>query len=203
MGEVIARNTHSATLLANQLAADGQLDPATTIEPVFVGKTGWDQRQYMEFWFSVIGGYELTPSFIARDTDGLRETAQQAFAAAGIDMDLMVGNAAAAARAGEYFKMSTAFASLIKGGQPATPVTRLIRMIDTQLSLGAQAERAMARQLGIRVMNISAVRPASPLDFTEVNHSLADDTAQLITYGATVFDTSNNRVRLILEDEAA
>ena len=203
IGEVIKRNTDSAQLLADQLAIDRQIDPSATIEPVFVGKTHWDQAQYMEFWLSVIGGFELTPGFIARDVDSLRRSASGAFAAAELDMDLMVSKAPATDRASEYFRMSTAFAELIRQGMSARPMDTVVRMIDTELSLGAQTERVFARQIGSKVMNICAIKPATTADLASVNRTLADDSARLISFGATVFDTTNRSVRLLLTEELA
>jgi hypothetical protein len=53
-------------------------------------------------------------------------------------------------------------------------------------------------------MNISAVQPASPADLRLVNPSLAEDTERLVSFGATVFDTQQNRVRLqLVRDDAA
>lgn len=203
MGEIIARNTESARLLANQLARDGQIRPEAAIEPVFVGKTHWNQAEFMQFWLSVIGGFDFTPGFVARDVNNLRIAAQQAFRAAELDLDVMVSKAPADQRASEYFKMSTAFASLITRGDNAEPVDAVIRMIDTDMSLGSQTERAFARQIGSKVMNICVVKPANPKELDLVNHTLAVDTARLIKFGATIFDTSSNKVRLMLTEEAA
>lgn len=203
MKEVIQRNTASAMLLAEQLMADKQIAPEATIEPVSLGKTNWNQAQYMEFWLSVIGGYELTTGFISRDVDMLRNKAQGAFVKTELDLDLMTGDAPAADRAIEYFKMSHAFKEIITDGLPVRPIGTIVRMIDTELSLGAQTERAFARQIGSKVMNISVVKPASPDEIQAVNHVLSEDVARLISFGATIFDTAHNRVRLLLEHDAA
>ena len=203
MKEVISRNTESARILAEQLATDGQIQPESAVEPVFVGKTHWNQAEFMEFWLSVIGGYQLTPGFIARDVDNLRSTTHEAFRAKELDVGLMISKESAVTRAPEYFKMSNAFADLITAGMDATPMDTVVRMIDTDMSLGAQTERAFARHIGTKVMKISVVRPAQPQDLEQVNSVLAEDTARLIRFGATVFDTSNNNVRLMLTEAAA
>ena len=203
MQDIIARNTESARLLADQLAADGQIDSRSAIEPVFVGKTPWNQAEFMEFWLSVIGGYELTAGYTARDVDNLRTKARESFEISGLDMDTMLSKQPAEVRAAEYFKMSSAFAGLITAGMDASPIGTVVRMIDTDMSLGSQTERAFARQIGSKVMNISLVKPATPDELSPVNHALAVDSARLIRFGATVFDTSNNRIRLILSEDAA
>lgn len=203
MKEVIDRNTESARLLAEQLALDGQIRATSAIEPVFVGKTHWDQAQFMEFWLSVIGGYQFTPGFAARGVDNLRRKARQSFLDVDLDLGLMTSHESAEKRALEYFRMSHAFARLIKNGMDATPIAMVVRMIDTDMSLGSQTERAFARQIGSRVMNICVVQPASHGDLEAVNHVLAVDSARLINFGATVFDTTNNKVRLMLTEDAA
>jgi len=203
IGEIISRNTESASLLAEQLAIDGQIDPSAAIEPVFVGKTPWNQPQFMEFWLAVIGGFNLTSGFNARDVDKLRADAQLAFRAHELDLDLMASKESAETRAIEYFKMSSAFASLIRGGMDADPIRTVVRMIDTDMSLGSQTERAFARQIGSKVMNISVMQSVNPQALEQVNRRLARDTAQLISFGATVFDTRSNQARLVLTEDAA
>lgn len=204
MLEVITRNTESARLLAEQLAIDGQIDPRSTIEPVFVGKTGWTQAEYMEFWLAVIAGADLTNGFAARDIDALRLQQRIAFSQAEIDFDLMNSHESAAARAEQYFKLASVSAGVYQRAQVEnTPMRQVVRMIDTDLSLGAQAERVFARELGVRVMNICVLQPATVHDLAKVNHTLAEDTQRLIEFGATVFDTANKQVRLVLVEEAA
>ncbi len=203
MRDVIERNTESARLLSEQLAHDRQIEPAAAIEPVFVGKTHWNQPEFMEFWLSVIGGYTFTTGFVSRDVNNLRASAKSAFQSHELDVDLMSSKASAEVRAVEYFKMSNAFANLITSGTPAKPIDIVIRMIDTELSLGAQTERAFARQIGSRVMNIAVVKPAQPEDLFAVNRVLAEDTARLIRFGATVFDTRTSSARLVLTEDAA
>ncbi len=201
MREVIARNTESARLLAEQLAVDQQIRPESAIEPVFIGKTHWNQAEFMEFWLSVISGFQFTHGFVARDVDNVRNAAHEAFEEVRLDIGLMTSRATAEARAREYFKMSSAFAGLIKKGVNATPIANIIRMIDTDMSLGSQTERAFARQIGSKVMNICVVQPANPSQLEKVNRVLAVDTEQLISFGAVIFDTSNNNVRLMLREE--
>lgn len=201
--EIIIRNTESAKILAEQLAVDGQIRPENAIEPVFVGKTHWNQAEFMEFWLSVIGGLDLTSNFIARDINNLRDKTHESFEKNNIDLDKMISKLDAESRALEYFKMSNAFADLIKNGMDATPISTIVRMIDTETSLGAQTERTFGRQIGSRVMNITVVQPTQPEKLESVNHILAKDTARLISFGATVFDTSSSEVMLILTESAA
>lgn len=203
MHEVVARNTESARLLAEQLAMDRQIDPKAALEPVFVGKTHWHQAQFMEFWLTAIGGFDFTPGYVARDVDNLRAVVQQSMEQHEVDVDVMTSKASAQTRAAEYFKMSTAFAALIKQNVAATPIESIVRLIDTDMSLGSQTERAFARQIGSKVLNVCLVQPAESQALAEVNRRLAQDTARLISFGATVFDTLNNKVRLILAEEVA
>lgn len=205
MRDIIARNTRSAYLLADQLSIDCQINPLTAIEPVAVGKTHWNQAQYMEFWLSVIGGVQFKKDSIANGVDALRNAAKDQFNVHGVDLDFMVSAATPEERAAEYFKMATAFAGIIKANKIAyKPVDKVVRMIDPDKSLGAQAERAFARAIGSKVMNIKIMKPATPSELNHVNHRLARDTARLISFGATVFDTRDQTTRLMLvEDDAA
>lgn len=203
MREIITRNTESARLLAEQLAVDRQLNPRSTIEPVFVGKTGWTQAEYMEFWLAVIAGAQLTPGFTARDVDALRDAQRAAYEAGGVDLDAMNTHADPRERAKEYFNMAAASADTYRqGGIPHQPVEQVVRMIDTEQSLGAQAERVFARKLAVPVMNICVVKPVQPSELEPVNHQLAADTARLIQFGAAVFDVEDSRTRLMLVESA-
>lgn len=193
MREIVARNTTSARLLAEQLATDKQIDPDSTIEPVYVGKTGWTQSEYMEFWLAVIAGKQFEKGFTARDVDDLRARQHDAYDSAELDFELMNSHEAPGQRAIEYFKMAAAAAEAYKDTHDTIiPVEQLVRMIDTDQSLGAQAERAFARDLAVPVMNICVVKPATARDLEEVNRTLARDTQQLIKFGAAVFDTATN-----------
>jgi hypothetical protein len=188
--------------LANQLAVDRQITPETTIEPVFVGKTHWNQAEYMELWLSVIAGFTFTPEFIASGVDNLRAAAKRSYEAAELDIELMISGESAETRAGEYLKMAGALASLITDGMDAKPVDTVIPLIDTEVSLGSWAERVFACQIGAKVMKASLVKPASLHDLGVVNRPLASDVGRLSDLGATVFDTSNNSARLILSEAA-
>lgn len=201
--EIIERNNESAKMLAEQLAFDGQINPETSIEPVYLGKTGWDQGQYMQFWLSVIGGFEFMKGSFASGIDGLRNSIQRAFKEEKFDIDVINSNANANERAKEYFKMSSAFAELILNGAPSNPIDKVIRMIDTEQSLGAQTERVFARQIGSKVMNICIIKPSSVKDLATVNRALYKDVDRLIQFGSTIFDTSSNKVSLILSEEIA
>lgn len=204
MRDIITANTASAALLAEQLAIDiDDFVPAATVEPVFVGKTHWNQAQFMEFWLSDIGGFHLTSNFVARDTDSLRTTVQTAYQRENLDLEFMISKAPAEDRAPEYFKMASAFAGIIQSGQEASPIKRLIRMIDPDKSLGAQTERIFTRLIGSRVMSVVLTKPAAPEDLAHVNPRLAVDMARLIRYGAHVFDTQRVKLDLVEYDETA
>lgn len=76
-------------------------------------------------------------------------------------------------------------------------------MIDTEQSLGAQTERAFARRIGSKVMNICIQKPAQLEDLMTVNRGLYKDMDRLIKFGSAVFDTVNNRVSLDLIEDIA
>lgn len=170
MAEIIQRNTQSAYLLADQLAADRQINPISSIEPVAVGKTHWNQVQFMEFWLSVIGGMQFRPGATVSSIDHLRNQAYGLFEKHGVDLERMVSKASPEVRAADYFNMSAAFAELVTPGTvEANPIEKVVRMIDPDKSLGAQAERVFAREIGSKVMNICVMEQASPSALNKVN----------------------------------
>lgn len=203
MADIIKRNTLSAALLAEQLANDRQINPKTAVEPVFVGKTHWNQAEYMEFWLSVIAGIEIgnTPG---ASIDLLRSAARKAFEAVELDVPMMVSRESAKTRAIEYFKMADAFGDMVTSGTlESRPVKQVVRLIDADLSLGAQSERVFARKIGTPVMNVCVVKPATVSELSAVNRRLARDAARLVSFGAAVFDTRHDHVRLLLEEDVA
>lgn len=203
MSEIIQRNTESARLLAEQLVVDNRsISSDSLVEPVFVGKTHWTQAQYMEFWLSTIGGFELKKGTTAVTVDTLRALATTSLDAADVRLDIMVSAAPAAERAAEYFKIADAFGKLVMEQAVETrPMDQLIRLVDADLSLGCQSERVFARKIGIPVMNICLVKEASLQDLEKVNHHLAKDIAPLISFGAAIFDARQNSVRIVLAEE--
>lgn len=70
------------------------------------------------------------------------------------------------------------------------------------MSLGSQTERVFAREIGCKVMNVTVVQEVAPHELARVNHLLAEDTARLIKFGATIFSTDTKRVRLMLTEAA-
>lgn len=108
--DVTARNNESARILAEQLAHDNLINPNSSVEPVYVGKTGWDQAEYMEFWLSVIGGFDFKKGSVASGVDKLRNMVQQAYKDKKFDINIVNSNAPAEKRAVEYSKMSSVFA---------------------------------------------------------------------------------------------
>lgn len=202
MQDIIASNTRLASDLAEQLAQDRQITAASTIEPVFVGKTGWDQAEYMRFWMAVIGGFEIPKGFSASNIDNLRAACLAAESEHEVDIANMISANSAEDRAIEYFKQAQAYSGLVHV-LGASPVRQLVRMIDTEQSLGAQAESVFARLIGTSVKRISLVRPADLEDLRTRNCQLTDDLQRVISFGAAVFDSANNQVRLQLVDDYA
>lgn len=99
MQHIIARNTESARLLAEQLVADRQIDAGSTIEPVFVGKTHWNQGEYMEFWLTVIAGARLSSRSVSQGVMQLRRRYEEAFKRAEVDHERLNSHASAKHRA--------------------------------------------------------------------------------------------------------
>ncbi len=196
--DIIERNTTSAILLANQLADDNQITPQTSIEPFSLGYTGWKQSEYLEFWLMVLGGLRLSDS---DDIDVVRSRHRIAFEHAGVDMTMFNSAETPEKRAEHYFTMGATFAKLYEKEFTIRPMSRMIRLIDPDTSLGAQTERVFARCIGMPVYTVTVVEPVDPDKLFAINQTLAEDTHRLISYGATVFDTKHHRTRLMLVEE--
>lgn len=197
--EIISRNTHSATLLANQLASDGQIDPESAVEPVFLGATGWRQSEYLEFWLMVIGGLIVGDR---EDTDSLRVRHRVAFEIADVDFLHMNSAVRPEERASEYFKVAYAMSGLYASKLRIAPIKKMIRLIDPDTSLGAQTERVFARAMNIPVYSVSVMTQTSPSSLRLKNQELAQDTEALISYGAVVFDTRSEGGHLVLTKQS-
>lgn len=202
---VISRNTQSAYMLANQLAVNHQIRPESTIEPVAVGNTGWKQSEFMEFWLAVIAGAELgQKGQVATSVDELRQMNRQMQQQNEVDIATIDSKSSIEQRTPHYFKLAIAAAALYGGRQVRiSPARRVVRLVDTAQSLGAQSERVFARQLGVPVMNVGVVAPVSPESLRDVDSALFEDTQRLIRLGATVFDTVSSEVRLCLIEDVA
>ncbi|MGB3023545.1 MAG: hypothetical protein WBB39_01935 [Candidatus Saccharimonadales bacterium] len=198
LDDVIDRNTTSAVLLASQLADDSQIIPQMSIEPYELGYCGWKQSDYLEFWLLVIGGLEVDES---TDIDVVRTRHRIEFEHAGVDFAQFNSNDDLEERAKHYFMLGAAFAKLYETEFVTKPMQRMVRLIDPDTSLGAQTERVFARCTGIPVFTVSVVMPADPQNLFDVNRTLAEDTHQLISFGATVFDTKQHQTRLMLVKE--
>lgn len=201
MQTIIARNIKNSLQFAEELARLRQIDPSSTIEPAAVHKTHFSQGQYLELWLSVIAQVDVKQV----PTDVFRNAVQAAYWRHGVDWELLNANASADKRAPEYFKQATAFAEVVEN-LPRRSISRIVRLIDTEQSLGAQAEAYFAKLLGIPVMRAVAMKPVDSLKegLGAIAHpELRLDTAKLVSYGATIFSVAEKKQLVLVPETTA
>jgi hypothetical protein len=200
MGEVIRKNTDSAHDLCDELFRVGQLDPQSTIEAVAVGKiSNWAQSDYMEFWLNVMARPRHDGAGVARRLDELRNDFTRAIEQ-NDDIDMATYNNpafSAEERAPQYIKHADIYTDVIQGTEHA-PISRLVRLIDADTSLGAQTENYFAKVMGISVMNVAVAQVGNqrlPAHYPAPR--LVNDTDEIVRYGGRVFHTKQ-RTQLVL-----
>lgn len=199
MGEVIQKNTDSAHDLCDELFASGQLDALRSLEAVAVGKVRhWQQSDYMTYWLNVMARLPFTGANAAVRMDAARRDFQTRLDRAWVDMGVYNDpNLSAEVRVGEYMRHADVFADVAQD-RDSDPISRLVRLIDTDQSLGAQTENYFARVMGAQVMRVAVAHigdatlpPGYPASQLEA------DITKIVSFGGHVFDTEK-RTELML-----
>ena len=202
IGQIIQKNTDSAFDLCDELFKVGQLSPRKAIEAVAVGKiNGWGQSDYMEFWLNVMARPRHDGAGAAHRLDTLRNN----FAGAldqHSEVDMTIYNSSkftAEQRAPHYIKHADIYADVVRQADiEATPIDRLVRLIDTDTSLGAQTENYFAKIMGIQVMNVAIAQVGNDhLPAHYPSSRLVKDTDDIVRFGGHVFSTER-RTQLVL-----
>lgn len=204
MTDIVVKNTRSAYDLCDELFQNGQLVPEQTIEAVAVGKIPhWNQSDYMEFWLSVMGRPEMRGHGVAHTMDQLREAFDEAKKRDDI-LDMSAynnGGLVADMRASHYMRHADLFVDTLRVNANFSPITRLVRLIDTDQSLGAQTENYFAKVMGVRVMNVAIARIGDAvLPENYRNTQLERDTSSIVAFGGHIFDTVR-RTELVLVEQ--
>lgn len=202
IGQIIQKNTDSAFDLCDELFKVGQLSPRKSIEAVAVGKiNGWGQSDYMEFWLNVMARPRHDGAGTAHRLDTLRGNFTDAINQ-NHEIDMAIYNSSeftAAQRAPHYIKHADIYADVVrKTDVGANPIDRLVRLIDTDTSLGAQTENYFAKVMGIQVMNVAVAQVGSnrlPANYPA--SKLVKDTDDIVRFGGHVFSTER-RSQLVL-----
>jgi len=203
MGQVIARNTKLALDICDELYGVGQLNPKTAVEAVMLGKLPWKQSDYMTFWLSTMAGLPSGGHGILQTITDFREDLDVALRSSDtLDMEMYDSKAPAEERAPHYFEHASIFAAIARQ-YDAQPVGRLVRLVDPDMSLGAQTENVFARLMGTNVfkVGIAEIGEAGPSE-ANMPRQLVADTQRLIRFGATIFDTLK-RQQLVLVPQPA
>lgn len=200
MGEIIRKNTDSAHDLCDELFQVHQLDSRATVEAVAVGKVShWTQSDYMEFWLNVMARPQHDGVGAAKRLDGLRASFSQALTQ-NDQVDMAAYNNSsldADQRAPHYIKHADIYADTVRG-VAHSPINRLVRLIDTDTSLGAQTENYFARVIGTQVMKVGVAHigdHALPANYP--SSRLVRDADDIVRFGGHVFDTKR-RTQLVL-----
>jgi hypothetical protein len=194
VGEVIAKNTDTAMDICDELFTGGQLNPKTAVEAVTLGKIRpWCQSDYMTFWLSTMAGLPSRGSGVLhtiREFQRRFEAAQRANTT--LDMDIYNSTQPAAERAPHYFTHAQVFSSVALQHQ-TSPVHRLVRLVDPDMSLGAQTENVFARLMGTGVFRVAIAETGIEASPQSLSPRLLQDTQHLVRFGATVFDTERKQ----------
>jgi hypothetical protein len=201
MGHIIQANTHTARELVTVLEASGAIQGNEMALPVDLGKTGWDQSQFMVFWSLVIGGPNLTgknaPLFFS-NFDKQIETSMEEHE---VDSQIMANTSLGhETRRPEYVKFAHAFANLFKH-RDIQPVRRFLSLVDPQLSLGAYTERVLATELDIDLFRVAAVKPTSVEEAVNLP-KLKEDLKVIQAHGGEVIVAQKDSMLTIVRDPA-
>jgi hypothetical protein len=203
--EVIQRNTQMAFDLADELYANYQLQPESSIEAVALGKIiHWSQSDYMTFWLSTMSGLRFQGSGAAAEMDQFRRQFDNALSQASVDMAVYNDpQMSADDRALQYFRHADTFARVGQQQDTFSPIPRLVRLVDTDTSLGAQTERYFAKINGTKVFQPAIAHMgdiALPENYPAPR--LVRDTESVVKFGGHVFDVVR-RTQIVLVEDAA
>jgi hypothetical protein len=192
--EIIDSNTDTARRTVRLLATQGSADPRATILPVDVGYIRhWRQSDYMELWSLAISGIDLGLNGRAQRVAEYERRFEDSQKREMVNLDIMNDGAVDPRhRALEYFAFAKAFSQTARAqAVDATPVRRVVSLIDTDTSLGCQTERLLAKLLGLPVHKLVAVAPAESYEPAISDLELRGDFATFIRYGAASIDLAS------------
>lgn len=187
IGAVIKANTDTSREMLRNLEAKGDIKAKNAILPTDLGKTGWDQTQFMGYFALTIGRPDLAE--IAKQSSGftkLEKKIGRAITGHEIDLELM-GNPQLThdQRRPEYAKFAQAFASLFRGNSfNVAPVERIIGFVDTDLSLGSYSEKMLGQHLGIPQFRVAIAKPGQVDDLSQ--YKLREDLRVISANGGEV-----------------
>jgi len=198
MGEVIQRNTDTAMKLCDELFTVGQLNPRTAVEAVVLGKIAWKQSDYMTFWLATMAGLPARGHGVAQAINNFRNDFEIALRDSdSLDMSIYDSKESPNTRAPHYFEHAQRFAATAQQHNPE-PVHRLIRLVDPEMSLGAQTENVFARLMGTGVFRVAIAETGIEPSQHNTSDALLKDMEPIIRFGGTVFDTQRRQFYAIV-----
>lgn len=200
MGRIIEFNTRTARELVTVLDESGALQGKELILPVDLGKTGWNQSQFMVFWSLVIGGPDLRSKHSAWNFRNMDQRLMETMKEHEVD-DLTMADTSLdhEQRRPEYKKFAEAIADMLFERGDHQPVKRFISLVDPQLSLGAYSERVLAEELGIDLFRVAAVKPAT-IDEAVEQKTLREDLKVIQAKGGEVVVAQKNSTLTLVRD---
>lgn len=189
IGSIIEANTRTAremvTLLDKQQTIVGQ----RVVLPVDMGKTGWSQSEFMEYWSLTIAGpnaKELKTGF-GGTPSGFERYLGRYIRDWGVEVDVMNDSSVnREERRPEYEKFVQAYATAIGSlNVRCLPAYRMISLVDPDISLGCWAEKQLANRLDIPVQRVAPVKWASISEAVSFE-PLHKDLSVIMAAGGTV-----------------
>lgn len=197
-GDVIRKNTDVAMDLSDELFKVGQLNPRTTVEAVVLGKIAWKQSDYMNFWLSTMAGLPARGYGVAKAIDNFQKDFQASIDHnENLDMAIYDSSQQAKVRASHYFEHAQTFARTVRQ-HSHEPIKRLVRLVDTDTSLGAQSEKVFARTMQIGIFGVALAQTGAPHYSAGLPASLILDTERIVAFGGTVFDETRREQPILV-----
>lgn len=187
MHEVVAGNTRTSRLISVMLKNKGDILPIYYMLATDLGNVGWNQAQYMMFWSLNIAATNARALagrsygvFEKRIESGLRED--------GVDVKVMAdATILREKRSEEYVKFVLSIAKTVKSGRISPqPIHRLIGLVDTNISIGCDAERVLAKEMKVPCYRLISMKPTVITDATASIAALREDIRILTAQGAQI-----------------
>lgn len=208
IGEVITANTRTARQIVQVLEAAGAVEAHDIMLSVDLGKTGWDQTQYMSFWLLSNAGPDISEVARRFGLSAFKNTIRDKLHEHEVDLELM-GNMTLdrEIRRTEYAKFAFAYAEVVKyldrSNIPLQPVRRLLSLVDPNISIGCYAERVFAQAISIPRFRVTPVRPMAVEETSEAVGlpTLQHDLGIIQAYGAEICVARAGATLVLQRDE--
>lgn len=205
MGQIVAANTRSARLVCAMLEQKGDIVGKDLALSADMGNTGWSQLSYNAFWQLFI---PITNPKEVVGHDMLAYTRFEEMLAEGLkryEVDtekIAAANLAREERLPEYLKHAVSYANTIKKlpGQ-AVPVHRILRLLGKDITIGGEAENAIAKEFNVPRLCLAAMQPAPIEGIAQDMPVLEEDIVLLTRHGQQVAFPAQRSLTLIRDTD--